>query len=238
MLRKAIPLLTIALIVLLAVASWGRSGGVRLYLDGRLISAEGVIVGDQVYLPLRALTDEMGARLAWDPETRSVAISLPKPAATAVPSIGDAVPASSVAPVPYLALGSSESDVRRALGDPERVFTVAGCDDWWYGLSCVYLRAGRVVGWFTLNRDLHLAPGLPATQMVLAYPAPPPTLTGATGSPTTAAPAAPPLVAGNGSYYGEISKETGRPKEVHVNGYYRKDGTYVRGHYRSSPRRR
>lgn len=46
-----------------------------------------------------------------------------------------------------------------------------------------------------------------------------------------------PSVAENGSYYGEISEKTGRPKTVHVEGYYRKDGTYVRGHYRSAPRR-
>lgn len=46
-----------------------------------------------------------------------------------------------------------------------------------------------------------------------------------------------PLTAENGSYYGEISKNTGRPKTVHVRGYYRKDGTYVRSHYRSQPNR-
>jgi hypothetical protein len=37
----------------------------------------------------------------------------------------------------------------------------------------------------------------------------------------------------NGSCYGDISNLTGRPKTVAVRGYYRKDGTYVRGHYRS-----
>lgn len=47
-----------------------------------------------------------------------------------------------------------------------------------------------------------------------------------------------PPVAENGSIYGETSPATGRPKTVHVDGYYRKDGTYVRGHYRSAPRRR
>jgi cell division septation protein DedD len=47
-----------------------------------------------------------------------------------------------------------------------------------------------------------------------------------------------PSCAENGSCYGDISPSTGRPKTVHVQGYYRKDGTYVRGHYRSSPRRR
>ena len=39
----------------------------------------------------------------------------------------------------------------------------------------------------------------------------------------------------NGSCAGDISEETGRPKTVPVDGYYRKDGTYVRGHYRSTP---
>ena len=41
----------------------------------------------------------------------------------------------------------------------------------------------------------------------------------------------------NGSCYGDISVATSRPKTVHVKGYYRRDGTYVRGHYRSKPRR-
>lgn len=44
------------------------------------------------------------------------------------------------------------------------------------------------------------------------------------------------LCAENGSCYGDISEATGRPKTVRVRGYYRRDGTYVRGHYRSSPR--
>jgi hypothetical protein len=41
----------------------------------------------------------------------------------------------------------------------------------------------------------------------------------------------------NGSCYGDISPVTGRSKTVHVDGYYRKDGTYVRGYYRSAPRK-
>lgn len=46
-----------------------------------------------------------------------------------------------------------------------------------------------------------------------------------------------PCVGENGSYYGEISTTTARPKTVYVRGYYRRDGTYVRSHYRSRPRR-
>ncbi len=41
-------------------------------------------------------------------------------------------------------------------------------------------------------------------------------------------------VAENGSYYGQPNVN-GLPKTVAVSGYYRKDGTYVRGHYRSAP---
>lgn len=42
-----------------------------------------------------------------------------------------------------------------------------------------------------------------------------------------------PSCAENGSCYGDISTTTGRAKTTYVNGYTRKDGTYVRGHYRS-----
>ncbi len=48
-----------------------------------------------------------------------------------------------------------------------------------------------------------------------------------------------PLVGGceeNGSCYGDLSTLTGRPKTVQVDGYHRRDGTYVRGHYRSKPK--
>ena len=41
----------------------------------------------------------------------------------------------------------------------------------------------------------------------------------------------------NGSCYGDSSTINGMPKTNHINGYFRRDGTYVRGHYRSSGRR-
>jgi hypothetical protein len=43
-----------------------------------------------------------------------------------------------------------------------------------------------------------------------------------------------PAVAENGSYYGEISAVNGLPRTHLVSGYYRRDGTYVRGYYRSN----
>jgi hypothetical protein len=46
-----------------------------------------------------------------------------------------------------------------------------------------------------------------------------------------------PGCAENGSCFGDTSNINGMPKTNHINGYFRKDGTYVRGHYRSSGRR-
>lgn len=40
----------------------------------------------------------------------------------------------------------------------------------------------------------------------------------------------------NNSSYGEISERTHRPKTENIDGYYRQDGTYVKGHYRSKSR--
>lgn len=42
-----------------------------------------------------------------------------------------------------------------------------------------------------------------------------------------------PLCAENGSCYGDTSTITGNQKNIYVNGYFRKDGTYVRSHFRS-----
>jgi hypothetical protein len=58
-------------------------------------------------------------------------------------------------------------------------------------------------------------------------------------APASAAPATAtvPRCAENGSCPGDISTATGRPKTVYVQGYTRKDGTYVRGHYRSKGNR-
>lgn len=59
-------------------------------------------------------------------------------------------------------------------------------------------------------------------------------------APAPAPAPVPPIGSGcaeNGSCYGDISNINGMPKTNHVNGYFRRDGTYVRGHYRSSGRR-
>ena len=58
-------------------------------------------------------------------------------------------------------------------------------------------------------------------------------ITSTTSSAQTTKPISPYSCAENGSCYGDVSAATGREKTVPVQGYYRRDGTYVRGHYRS-----
>jgi hypothetical protein len=44
---------------------------------------------------------------------------------------------------------------------------------------------------------------------------------------------APPRCAENGSCFGDVSFETGKPKNFFVAGHYRADGTYVKSSYES-----
>ncbi len=44
-------------------------------------------------------------------------------------------------------------------------------------------------------------------------------------------------MAENGDFYNQDNDGDGRVESVFVKGYYRKDGTYVRSHYRAAPRR-
>lgn len=48
----------------------------------------------------------------------------------------------------------------------------------------------------------------------------------------------PPYRAENGDYRGRDNDFNGRSEPVYVRGYYKKNGTYVRSHYRAKPRRR
>ena len=42
----------------------------------------------------------------------------------------------------------------------------------------------------------------------------------------------------NGDFYNFDNDGDGRKEPVHVKGYYKKDGSYVRGHYRAKPKSR
>lgn len=45
-----------------------------------------------------------------------------------------------------------------------------------------------------------------------------------------------PIIVENGSYKGQLSEKTYKPKNTYIRNYQRKDGTQVRRHYRSKNR--
>lgn len=78
----------------------------------------------------------------------------------------------------------------------------------------------------------------PATSSTFANSTsiPPEQISGSSSPAPTPPPTIGPSCAENGSCYGDISNINGMPKTNHVNGYFRSNGTYVRGHYRSGGR--
>jgi hypothetical protein len=147
-----------------------------------------------------------------------------------------------VSNAPPFGRGDFPERVVAAMGTPSSFsrWEFLGEEVWRYGLSTVTFRQGRVLAWRDLgdltggcvplavyNGVEEALPFSDESVWVLTSPFAP------SSSPDSLSP----LVAENGSYYGEISEGSGRPKTVYVRGYYRGDGTYVRSHYRSSPRR-
>lgn len=142
-----------------------------------------------------------------------------------------AVPTTTAA-ISLVEVGSSTDDVAKLLGTCDKVERIGTYVEFWdYGTSWIHFRNGRVNAWHTGDHDLKVAQKSRFIDPVRSYPATAVTYT--TTPTTTPTVTTSPGVAENGSYYGQISDATGKPKTTHVNGYYRKDGTYVRGHYRS-----
>jgi hypothetical protein len=149
--------------------------------------------------------------------------------------------AAQVSPTPFT-MGSAPSEVAAVMGTPTSVYDFGGGQLWYYGTSSVTFNNGAVSGWSNIAGNLQVVypgaapayaqpnrnqtPALYTQPGQYTQPNPSPTPTLHTG----------PAVAENGSYYGQPNK-SGVPKTVPVRGYYRKDGTYVRPHYRSRPRR-
>ena len=135
------------------------------------------------------------------------------------------------------------------MGTPTTVWNFTTQQIWHYDYSTVTFTNGAVSEWSNISRNLRVVyPGAapafaPPTQNQTRALYTQPAVAGNASSHsqiTQPNPGRTPTlrtgsgVAENGSYYGEPNK-VGIPKTVPVRGYFRKDGTYVRGHYRSLP---
>ncbi len=151
-----------------------------------------------------------------------------------------------------LEIGYDKSRVSKSLGTPTRIYLLGNNEEkWCYGQSIVFFKNNQVYNWedkseiantFAQNSKLQNKTDTiqnittPIVKNSTNYNPTKPLTTSTQTSSISSESSFSPNVAENGSYYGEKSKITGRPKTVKVKGYYRKDGTYVRGHYRSKPR--
>ena len=121
----------------------------------------------------------------------------------------------------YFSLGSNFSEVYSAMGTPKSVTIREYCNEveWDYAYSSITFKQGKVSECSNISGNLKTD-----STLIKARKTSPKKRQQSSGN----------ITAENGSYYGERSSITGRSKTVYVNGYFRKDGTYVRGHYRSN----
>ena len=123
----------------------------------------------------------------------------------------------------FFTQGSHKDDVLRLQGTPDDIsrYSALGCDVWRYGYSSVEISISddRVIKW--TNTGNLLVAGSAARH-----------------STTYGTNSLAPPVAENGDVRGVDNDGDGRIEPVYVRGYYRKDGTYVRSHYRARPRRK
>lgn len=124
----------------------------------------------------------------------------------------------SAGPEPFLRVGMTQAEVRARTGKPAYRAVSGSREIWGYARGEVQFASGRVASCptFTSLEDYRAPSARPAPAAEAASTHP---------------------VAENGSYYGQPSTLTGAPRTVFVRGYYRRDGTYVRSHYRSRPSR-
>jgi outer membrane protein assembly factor BamE (lipoprotein component of BamABCDE complex) len=155
-------------------------------------------------------------------------------------------------------VGSTASQVTAAMGTPQSMASFGFGSSWWYyGLSTVELENGLVTGWAnhgdltgkTTSQNVfkgveETIPYTSVSQYATALIIPKAQTTAIWRLPRTervqstvrlSSGCSFPFVAENGSYYGQISQQTGRSKTVFVHSYYRSDGAYVRSYYRSLP---
>jgi outer membrane protein assembly factor BamE (lipoprotein component of BamABCDE complex) len=127
---------------------------------------------------------------------------------------------------PSIKIGATKNSVLNAMGTPTAVsvFESLNEETWYYGISSITFQDNKVYEYDNFGNNLKVY-AKTWTKSVSTI----------NKSSTKSNEISFPFFAENGSYYGQISEITGRPKTVYVRGYYRKDGTYVRSYYRSKP---
>ncbi|MBE7020969.1 MAG: trypsin-like serine protease [Ruminococcaceae bacterium] len=71
--NKKVIYILIALVLLFSLSVVAEDI-IRVYVNGTRISSNGVLIGDRTYIPLRAVSEAMGAEVSWDQNSKSASV--------------------------------------------------------------------------------------------------------------------------------------------------------------------
>ena len=73
--KNKVPMIfAAAVLVFAAGAAAGASETVRVYVNGNRVDTDAVIINDRTYIPLRAVSEAMGAQVGWDGDTYTASV--------------------------------------------------------------------------------------------------------------------------------------------------------------------
>ncbi|CRX37967.1 hypothetical protein [Estrella lausannensis] len=122
----------------------------------------------------------------------------------------------------YLTIGSTKDEVLEILGTPEKID--AYFDRWYYGSNSLSFDEDKRIKEYTNAKALKILL-IPSNRNNCKEDSEK-ILNSQSSSKNNS-------YSNSANGYGEISKTTGRARTNYVNGYYRKNGTYVKPYYRS-----
>ncbi len=88
--KKRIALLLSATFFLFSATAFA-SDSVTVFLDDAKIEAEGVIIDGRTYLPVRALSEAMGAQVDWNGETKTVSVTTKRTSEDIISELSESV---------------------------------------------------------------------------------------------------------------------------------------------------
>jgi len=73
--KKTNLILTIILIICIIATTVYANSAVRIYVNGMRVNTDAILQNDRTYIPVRAVSEALGAEVSWDDSTKSAHIS-------------------------------------------------------------------------------------------------------------------------------------------------------------------
>jgi hypothetical protein len=83
-------LVFVAALILAVALPASAENPIRVYVNGLQLTSEAVIINERVYVPLRAVSESLGANVGWDDAANTAYIATQRDALTDIEIVGDA----------------------------------------------------------------------------------------------------------------------------------------------------